>query len=60
MKLSDVVSAMHVSVFAQLPLLVFFGIFVGVVLHLLRGESEFEHARRLPLESDGSKGDSDQ
>ena len=31
MKLSDVVSAMHVSIFAQVPLLIFFGIFIGVV-----------------------------
>ncbi|HET7545270.1 MAG TPA: cbb3-type cytochrome c oxidase subunit 3 [Polyangiaceae bacterium] len=50
MKLSDVMSAMHVSVFAQVPLLIFFGIFVGVVLHLLQGKAAFEHARHLPLE----------
>jgi hypothetical protein len=50
MKLSDVVSAMHVSVFAQVPLLIFFGIFVGVVLHLMQGKHAFEHARSLPLE----------
>jgi hypothetical protein len=50
MKLSDVMSAMQVSVFAQVPLLIFFGIFVGVVLHLLQGKSAFEHARHLPLE----------
>jgi len=55
MKLSDVVSAMHVSVFAQVPLLVFFGIFVGVVLHLMAGKNEFEHARHLPLEGDHSR-----
>ena len=46
MKLSDVMSAMHVSVFAQVPLLVFFGIFIGVVLHLMQGKSAFEHARQ--------------
>ena len=58
MKLSDVVSAMHLSIFATLPLLIFFGIFVGVVIHLLQGEKSFEHARNLPLESDhsGSEG----
>jgi len=54
MKLSDVVSAMHLSIFATLPLLIFFGIFVGVVIHLLQGEKSFEHARNLPLESDHS------
>jgi cbb3-type cytochrome oxidase subunit 3 len=60
MKLSDVVSAMHVSVFAQLPLLIFFGIFIGVVLHLALGKNEFEHARRLPLDSEKPEGASDQ
>jgi hypothetical protein len=60
MKLSDVMSAMHVSVFAQVPLLIFFGIFVGVVLHLMLGKNEFEHARRLPLDSEKPEGASDQ
>ncbi|MEI9941923.1 MAG: cbb3-type cytochrome c oxidase subunit 3 [Pseudomonadota bacterium] len=59
MKLGDVMSAMHVSVFAQLPLLVFFGIFIGVVLHLLQGKNEFEHARQLPLDGQKSDGESD-
>ena len=59
MKLSDVMSAMHVSVFAQVPLLVFFGIFIGVVLHLMQGKSAFEHARRLPLEGQKSERESD-
>ena len=56
MKLSDVMSAMHVSVFAQVPLLVFFGIFVGVVLHLMQGKGAFEHARQLPLEGEERDG----
>ena len=51
MKLSDVVSAMHQSIFATVPLLIFFGIFIGVAIHLLRGEKAFEHARNLPLEA---------
>jgi len=59
MKLSDVVSAMHVSVFAQVPLLVFFGIFVGVVLHLLQGKAAFEDARKLPLDGHDSEGGRD-
>jgi len=50
MKLSDVVSAMHISIFAQVPLLIFFGIFIGVVLHLMQGRNAFEHARQLPLD----------
>jgi len=60
MKLSDVVSAMHVSIFAQVPLLIFFGIFIGVVLHLMQGKSAFEHARQLPLEGEAGEGDSEQ
>ncbi|HEX2671059.1 MAG TPA: hypothetical protein VHM25_09325 [Polyangiaceae bacterium] len=59
MKLSDVISAMHVSIFAQVPLLMFFGIFIGVVLHLMQGKSAFEHVRRLPLEGEASEGDSE-
>lgn len=50
MKLGDVVSAMHVSIFATLPLLIFFGIFVGVAIHLLQGAQRFERLRQLPLE----------
>ena len=60
MKLSDVVSALNVSVFAQVPLLVFFGIFIGVVLHLLQGKSQFEHARQLPLDAGNSDAERDQ
>jgi cbb3-type cytochrome oxidase subunit 3 len=60
MKLSDVMSAMHVSIFAQVPLLIFFGIFIGVVLHLMQGKGAFEHASRLPLESEKREGESEQ
>jgi cbb3-type cytochrome oxidase subunit 3 len=59
MKLSDVISAMHVSIFAQVPLLIFFGIFIGVVLHLMQGKSAFEHARQLPFEGEATEGDSE-
>jgi len=50
MKLSDVVSAMHISIFATLPLLIFFGIFIGVAIHLLQGEQHFEKMRELPID----------
>ncbi len=50
MKLSDVVSAMHISIFATLPLLIFFGIFIGVAIHLLQGEKHFEKVRDLPID----------
>ena len=59
MKLSDVVSAMHVSIFAQVPLLIFFGIFIGVVLHVMQGKSAFEQVRQLPLDGDAPEGDSE-
>ncbi|HYQ42374.1 MAG TPA: hypothetical protein VER11_10400 [Polyangiaceae bacterium] len=59
MKLSDVVSAMHVSIFAQVPLLIFFGIFIGVVLHLTQSKSAFEHVRQLPLEGESGEGENE-
>ncbi len=56
MKLSDVVSAMHVSIFATLPLLIFLGIFVGVVIHLTLEKDKFEAMSRLPLDPRQEKG----
>ncbi len=50
MKLSDVVSAMHVSIFATLPLLIFLGIFIGVVMHVVFEKDKFDSLSRLPLE----------
>jgi len=50
MKLSDAVSAMHVSIYATLPLLIFFGIFVGVAIYLLQGEEHFKKVRELPID----------
>ena len=56
MKLSDVVSAMNVSIFATVPLLIFFGIFIGVVLYVVFEKDKFEAMSRLPLErQDGRK-----
>jgi hypothetical protein len=49
MKLSDVMSNMHMTIYAELPLLIFVGIFIGVALHLLQGEKHFEAMRALPL-----------
>lgn len=50
MKLSDVVSAMNVSIFATLPLLIFLGIFIGVVIHITLEKENFESMSRLPLD----------
>lgn len=55
MKLSDVVSAMNISIFATVPLLIFFGIFVGVVLYVTAEKDTFEAMSRLPLERKGDR-----
>ena len=52
MKLSDVVSSMHLTIYAEVPLLIFMGVFIGVCLSLLRREDELERAARLPLENE--------
>jgi hypothetical protein len=52
MKLSDVMSAMHMTIFAEVPLLIFLGVFIGVAIHLLQGKEPFEEMRMLPLEHD--------
>jgi len=49
MKLSDVVSSMHLTIFAEVPLLIFLGIFVGVCLQLLSKKGQFEQTAQLPL-----------
>jgi len=57
MKLSDVVSAMHMTIFAEVPLLIFFGIFLGVLIDLFGKKERFEQLRLLPLEpSDADEG----
>ena len=52
MKLSDVVSAMHLTIYAEVPLLIFMGVFIGVCLSLLRRDNELEQVARLPLENE--------
>ena len=52
MKLSDIVSAMHLPIFAEVPLLVFMGIFVGVAVHLLGKREELARFSSLPLRND--------
>ena len=49
MKLSDVVSSLHLPLFAEVPLLIFFGVFLGVALHLLGRPESFARAAALPL-----------
>jgi hypothetical protein len=54
MKLSDIVSSMHLPVFAEVPLLVFMGIFVGVAVHLLGKREQLGQMAALPLRSESS------
>jgi len=51
-KLSDVMSAMQLAHYAEVALLIFFAVFVGVVVHVLRRGlfEQWERARYLPLE----------
>jgi hypothetical protein len=49
MSLTDVVSHLHLTIFAEVPLLVFFGIFVGLCLSLLRREGQLQERALLPL-----------
>jgi hypothetical protein len=51
MKLSDVVSALKLPIFAELPLVIFFVIFVMVFFHVWRRGEKYEAARLLPLDS---------
>ncbi len=55
MKLSDVVSHLHLPLFAEVPLLLFLGIFVGVALHVLSRPERFAQASALPLRDEGRK-----
>jgi hypothetical protein len=54
MKLNDVIAAAGLSAYAEVALLIFFGVFVGVAIDLLRGAQRHERMRLLPLE-DGSR-----
>jgi hypothetical protein len=55
MKLSDIVSAMHLTLFAEVPLLVFMGMFLGVAVHLLGKRDHFSEIGALPLRDEGSR-----
>jgi hypothetical protein len=53
MKLSDVMSQAHgLSVYAEVALVIFIGVFLGVVLDLLSSRRRNEALALLPLESD--------
>lgn len=49
MKLSDVVSHLQLPIFAEVPLLIFLGVFVGVALHVLQRPEQLQRMSALPL-----------
>lgn len=53
MKLSDIMSAMHLEVYAEVALLIFLSVFVLVLAQVLTNKGktqEWQRARLLPLE----------
>ena len=53
MSLSDIVSNAGFTIYAQVALVIFFLVFVGIVIYvILRRKSSWEHVRHLPLEED--------
>jgi hypothetical protein len=50
MKLSDVMSATGLSIYAELALLLFVGVFLGVALDVFFSKERNERMRLLPLE----------
>jgi len=53
MSLSDIVSNAGATLYAEIALLVFFLIFVGIVVYVaLRRKGAWEHERHLPLDDD--------
>jgi len=55
MKLSDVMSAAHgLSSYAELALLIFFGVFLGVALDLWRSGARHDALSLLPLADDAN------
>jgi len=54
MKLQDVMSAAHLSIYAEVSLLIFLGVFVGVALDLWASRHKNRAMSLLPLD-DGSR-----
>jgi cbb3-type cytochrome oxidase subunit 3 len=57
MSLADVMGAMHLPVYAEIGLLVFVGVFLGVLVTLFsrKNRATFDRARFLPLEGESSE-----
>lgn len=52
MKLSDIMSAAGLSIYAEVALLIFLGVFLAVALDVFRSSRRHEAASLLPLEDD--------
>lgn len=52
MRLSDIMSALHLSTYAEVALVLFLLAFVAITLHVFRRKNaaEWERARHLPLD----------
>ena len=59
MRLSDVMSNMGLTSFAEIGLVLFFLVFVGIVIYtfLKRNRKKYEEASMLPLEDDDPRPD---
>lgn len=57
MKLSDVMSHMGLSSYAEVALVIFFAVFVCVTIYVLRSDKQaaFDRAARLPLDDSEPK-----
>lgn len=55
MKLSDVVSHLQLPIFAEVPLLIFLGVFIGVALHVLQRNEQLQSMSALPLREERRK-----
>jgi hypothetical protein len=55
MKLSDVVSHLHLPIFAEVPLLIFLGVFIGVALHVFRRSEQLQELSALPLRDERAR-----
>ena len=54
MSLSDIVSNAGFAIYAQVALVIFFLVFVGIVVYVfLRRKSSWDHVKNLPLDDDG-------
>jgi cbb3-type cytochrome oxidase subunit 3 len=54
MKLSDIMSAAGLSIYAEVALMIFLGVFLAVALDVFRSSRRHEEASLLPLEDDSS------